>query len=179
MSAELCSPLMLIELPYRRRIVSGVQPTGSIHLGNYLGAIKNWIELQVDLGLPVNCCGLYLLLFHFIHSWFRCCRTHMTHSFSLWTFTRYVFGSFIVFSVSKLLKNIRVLGDLSFLLFASSATERKPSPLTFSCSENDCGGQPSTALSFLICMRFVHFQEKVPFQSDQSYCCSISNKLVN
>ncbi|KGN60313.1 tryptophan--tRNA ligase, chloroplastic/mitochondrial [Cucumis sativus] len=30
----------------KRRIVSGVQPTGSIHLGNYLGAIKNWISLQ-------------------------------------------------------------------------------------------------------------------------------------
>ncbi|CAK7335978.1 unnamed protein product [Dovyalis caffra] len=29
-----------------KRIVSGVQPTGSIHLGNYLGAIKNWIALQ-------------------------------------------------------------------------------------------------------------------------------------
>ncbi|KAF3629950.1 hypothetical protein FXO38_27425, partial [Capsicum annuum] len=32
--------------PVRKRIVSGVQPTGSIHLGNYLGAIKNWIRLQ-------------------------------------------------------------------------------------------------------------------------------------
>nr|GLL38051.1 tryptophan--tRNA ligase, chloroplastic/mitochondrial-like [Ipomoea trifida] len=30
----------------KKRIVSGVQPTGSIHLGNYLGAIKNWIQLQ-------------------------------------------------------------------------------------------------------------------------------------
>eukprot|EP00897_Mesotaenium_endlicherianum_P008078 jgi/Mesen1/7299/ME000374S06661 len=30
----------------RKRIVSGVQPTGSIHLGNYLGAIKNWVALQ-------------------------------------------------------------------------------------------------------------------------------------
>ncbi|KAL4303801.1 hypothetical protein GQ457_10G002080 [Hibiscus cannabinus] len=30
----------------RKRIVSGVQPTGAIHLGNYLGAIKNWISLQ-------------------------------------------------------------------------------------------------------------------------------------
>lgn len=29
--------------------MSGVQPTGSIHLGNYLGAIKNWIPLQVVL----------------------------------------------------------------------------------------------------------------------------------
>ncbi|XP_034241429.1 tryptophan--tRNA ligase, mitochondrial [Thrips palmi] len=29
-----------------RRIVSGIQPTGSLHLGNYLGAIKKWVELQ-------------------------------------------------------------------------------------------------------------------------------------
>src|SRR5574343_233432 len=28
------------------RIVSGIQPTGQIHLGNYLGAIKQWIDLQ-------------------------------------------------------------------------------------------------------------------------------------
>lgn len=27
--------------------MSGVQPTGNIHLGNYLGAIKNWTSLQV------------------------------------------------------------------------------------------------------------------------------------
>ncbi len=27
-------------------IFSGVQPTGNLHLGNYLGAIKNWVELQ-------------------------------------------------------------------------------------------------------------------------------------
>jgi tryptophanyl-tRNA synthetase len=28
------------------RIFSGIQPTGAIHLGNYLGAIKQWVELQ-------------------------------------------------------------------------------------------------------------------------------------
>jgi len=28
------------------RILSGIQPTGSIHIGNYLGAIKQWTELQ-------------------------------------------------------------------------------------------------------------------------------------
>ena len=28
------------------RIVSGIQPTGSLHLGNYLGAIKQWVALQ-------------------------------------------------------------------------------------------------------------------------------------
>jgi tryptophanyl-tRNA synthetase len=28
------------------RILSGIQPTGSIHIGNYLGAIKQWIDFQ-------------------------------------------------------------------------------------------------------------------------------------
>jgi len=28
------------------RIFSGIQPTGAIHIGNYLGAIKQWLELQ-------------------------------------------------------------------------------------------------------------------------------------
>ncbi len=30
------------------RIFSGVQPTGNLHLGNYLGAIRNWVRLQHD-----------------------------------------------------------------------------------------------------------------------------------
>lgn len=32
------------------RIVSGIQPTGSLHLGNYLGAIRNWVLMQDALG---------------------------------------------------------------------------------------------------------------------------------
>jgi tryptophanyl-tRNA synthetase len=28
------------------RIVSGIQPTGALHLGNYLGAIRNWVRMQ-------------------------------------------------------------------------------------------------------------------------------------
>lgn len=30
------------------RVLSGIQPTGSIHIGNYLGAIKQWIKLQEE-----------------------------------------------------------------------------------------------------------------------------------
>src|SRR5215471_15801330 len=30
------------------RIFSGIQPTGNLHLGNYLGAIRNWVMLQHD-----------------------------------------------------------------------------------------------------------------------------------
>ena len=33
----------------KKRIFSGVQPTGNLHLGNYLGAIKNWVNLQNDI----------------------------------------------------------------------------------------------------------------------------------
>ncbi|MDC0248251.1 tryptophan--tRNA ligase [Pelagibacteraceae bacterium] len=31
---------------HKKRVFSGVQPTGNLHLGNYLGAIKNFVELQ-------------------------------------------------------------------------------------------------------------------------------------
>ena len=30
----------------RARVLSGVQPTGALHLGNWLGAIRNWVDLQ-------------------------------------------------------------------------------------------------------------------------------------
>jgi tryptophanyl-tRNA synthetase len=30
------------------RIFSGIQPTGNLHLGNYLGAVRNWVSLQHD-----------------------------------------------------------------------------------------------------------------------------------
>src|SRR5581483_1061048 len=35
-------------MPERMRILSGIRPTGRFHLGNYLGAAKNWVELQKD-----------------------------------------------------------------------------------------------------------------------------------
>ena len=30
----------------KARVFSGVQPTGNLHIGNYLGALKNWVEIQ-------------------------------------------------------------------------------------------------------------------------------------
>jgi len=30
----------------KQRIFSGIQPSGNLHIGNYLGAIKNWVKLQ-------------------------------------------------------------------------------------------------------------------------------------
>ncbi|MFM2314470.1 MAG: tryptophanyl-tRNA synthetase [Cyanobacteriota bacterium] len=32
----------------KQRVLSGIQTTGSLHLGNYLGAIRNWVDIQQD-----------------------------------------------------------------------------------------------------------------------------------
>lgn len=53
--------------------MSGVQPTGSIHLGNYLGAIKNWISLQV-----------VFLLYLIVSQWRPFCKSLNTIFFAYW-----------------------------------------------------------------------------------------------
>src|SRR5688572_1992600 len=32
----------------KARVLSGIQPTGNLHIGNYLGALKQWVEIQYD-----------------------------------------------------------------------------------------------------------------------------------
>jgi len=44
----------------KRRILSGIRPTGKLHLGNYLGALKNWVDLQNNGGYEC---------FYFIADW--------------------------------------------------------------------------------------------------------------
>ncbi|ENN80158.1 hypothetical protein D910_07650 [Dendroctonus ponderosae] len=41
-----CSTQKLVADKYPPRVFSGIQPTGSIHIGNYLGAISQWVKLQ-------------------------------------------------------------------------------------------------------------------------------------
>src|SRR5688572_21253449 len=31
------------------RIFSGIQPSGELHIGNYLGAVRNWVQLQHEI----------------------------------------------------------------------------------------------------------------------------------
>ena len=31
---------------FTQRVLSGMRPTGSLHLGHYHGALKNWVRLQ-------------------------------------------------------------------------------------------------------------------------------------
>ena len=35
-------------MPVKKRVFSGIQPTGNLHLGNYLGALRNWAQTQVE-----------------------------------------------------------------------------------------------------------------------------------
>ena len=37
------------------RVVSGIQPTGNLHLGNYLGAIRNWVRMQDEMDADSEC----------------------------------------------------------------------------------------------------------------------------
>ena len=45
------------------RILSGIQPSGELHIGNYLGAIKNWVKLQND---SKNECWFFVADYHSI-----------------------------------------------------------------------------------------------------------------
>ncbi|MBO6527814.1 tryptophan--tRNA ligase [Erythrobacter sp.] len=47
------------------RVVSGIQPTGNLHLGNYLGAIRNWVRMQ-DSMEDGNQCLFFLADLHAI-----------------------------------------------------------------------------------------------------------------
>jgi len=48
------------------RIVSGIQPTGNLHLGNYLGAIRNWVSMQDDAEASNGQCLYFLADLHAI-----------------------------------------------------------------------------------------------------------------
>ena len=48
------------------RIVSGIQPTGNLHLGNYLGAIRNWVKMQDAAAAAGDDCLFFLADLHAI-----------------------------------------------------------------------------------------------------------------
>jgi tryptophanyl-tRNA synthetase len=54
-------------IPARRRVLSGMRPTGKLHLGNYMGALKNWVNLQRETlpdGTPKYECYFFIADFH-------------------------------------------------------------------------------------------------------------------
>lgn len=49
-----------------KRVVSGIQPTGNLHLGNYLGAIRNWVRMQDEVAEEGGECFFFLADLHAI-----------------------------------------------------------------------------------------------------------------
>src|ERR1022692_1638876 len=53
--------------PARKRVLSGMRPTGRLHLGNYVGALKNWVQLQNEVledGSPKYECFYFIADYH-------------------------------------------------------------------------------------------------------------------
>jgi tryptophanyl-tRNA synthetase len=48
------------------RVLSGIQPTGNLHLGNYLGAIRNWVKMQDEMDSAGSQCFYFLADMHSI-----------------------------------------------------------------------------------------------------------------
>ncbi|WP_033074631.1 tryptophan--tRNA ligase [Sphingopyxis sp. MWB1] len=48
------------------RVLSGIQPTGNLHLGNYLGAIRNWVRMQEEISAQGGQCLYFLADLHAI-----------------------------------------------------------------------------------------------------------------
>src|SRR4028119_1996890 len=46
------------------RVVSGIQPTGNLHLGNYLGAIKRWVRMQDECDCFIFLADLHAITVH-------------------------------------------------------------------------------------------------------------------
>src|SRR6266851_3831815 len=73
--------------PVKKRVFSGIQPTGNLHLGNYLGALRNWEETQANydnifciVGLHPRYCKLFVQSYvrqHAEMSWIMECFTPM------------------------------------------------------------------------------------------------------
>ncbi|HEY4382076.1 MAG TPA: tryptophan--tRNA ligase [Acidobacteriaceae bacterium] len=54
-------------IPARKRVLSGMRPTGKLHLGNYMGALKNWVALQNETfedGSPKYECFFFIADYH-------------------------------------------------------------------------------------------------------------------
>lgn len=63
--------MLLVPPTSRATIFSGIQPSGELHLGNYLGAIRNWVALQKDY-----CCFYCIVDFHAITQPFEPSQMH-------------------------------------------------------------------------------------------------------
>ena len=50
--------------PAKKIVLSGLRPTGRVHLGNYWGAVKNWVDLQDQYDCRYFVADLHALFYH-------------------------------------------------------------------------------------------------------------------
>ncbi|TAF15705.1 MAG: tryptophan--tRNA ligase [Alphaproteobacteria bacterium] len=55
------------------RILSGIQPTGNIHLGNYLGAIRNWVGMQNEAECLFMLADMHAITLPYVPAELRAC----------------------------------------------------------------------------------------------------------
>ena len=48
----------------KKRVFSGIQPSGNLHIGNYLGALKNWVRIQKDYDSIFGIVDLHAITAH-------------------------------------------------------------------------------------------------------------------
>ncbi len=61
----------------RKRVFSGVQPTGAVHIGNYIGAFRNWVSMQDEYDCIYNVVDLHAMTAPYEPSTFRAERIHL------------------------------------------------------------------------------------------------------
>ena len=59
--AKLSAILLSMSSKSAKKVLSGIQPSGKPHLGNYLGAIKNHIKMQQDYSCHIFIADLHAL----------------------------------------------------------------------------------------------------------------------
>ena len=57
----------------KERVLSGMRPTGALHLGHYHGALKNWVRLQAELD-----CFYFVADWHALTTHYAVSYTHLT-----------------------------------------------------------------------------------------------------
>ncbi len=72
MTSELQNALPTVEsvnatTPLKERVLSGMRPTGALHLGHYHGALKNWVRLQSEMECFFFVADWHALTTHYEH----------------------------------------------------------------------------------------------------------------
>ena len=52
----------------KKRVLSCIQPTGEIHLGNYFGAVKNWVDIQDKYNCVYGVVDLHAMMTIYVYS---------------------------------------------------------------------------------------------------------------